>query len=85
MKKTQKPDTPTSEEALAPDPNTSITLIDLQNVIHIIDTVSKRGAFEGPELASVGALRTKIFNFLQAAKPEVEAGASEQKEEAKDE
>lgn len=47
---------------------------DLAAVIQIIDVCSKRGAFEGTELESVGAVRGRIAAFVQANAPEVPEG-----------
>jgi hypothetical protein len=44
-------------------------LADLAAVVRIIDTVSRRGAFEGPELADVGGLRNRFVTFLNANAP----------------
>jgi len=38
-------------------------LNDLAAVIQIIDVCSKRGAFEGPELASVGQVRDESLHL----------------------
>ena len=59
-----------------------VTLVDLHNVLQIIDTCSKRGAFEGSELTSVGQLRNKIANFLQAASVSAEEASKTSNEEA---
>jgi hypothetical protein len=50
-------------------------LNDLAAVVQMIDVCSKRGAFEGPELASVGALRTRFVEFLKANQPKDQAPA----------
>ena len=63
-------------EALAPDAP-GITLGDMATMVQIIDLCSKRGAFEGTELSTVGALRTSLVNFLEANKPAEEAPAGE--------
>ena len=48
-----------------------LNLNDLAGAVQVIDICSKRGAFEGAELADVGALRTRLVEFLQAnTKPE---------------
>jgi hypothetical protein len=49
-------------------------LNDLAAVIQIIDVCSKRGAFEGPELASVGQVRGRIAAFVEANAPKKEEG-----------
>lgn len=47
--------------------DTSLKLEDLANVINIIDVCSSRGAFKGEELLSVGSLRQKLHETIQAA------------------
>ena len=42
-------------------------LNDIATMVQIIDLVSRRGGFEGPELEAVGGLRSRIVAFLQAA------------------
>lgn len=55
---------------------------DLAAVIQIIDVCSKRGAFEGTELESVGAVRGRIAAFVQANAPKEEATEEAPAEEA---
>jgi len=50
------------EEVKAPQ----LALGDIEGCIKIIDIVTKRGAFEGSELADVGAVRNRLAAFLQA-------------------
>lgn len=50
------------EEVKAPQ----LALGDIEGCIKIIDIVTKRGAFEGSELADVGAVRNRLSAFLQA-------------------
>lgn len=47
----------------------SLTLADIQSVINLIDIVSARGAFKGPELCSVGTLRDTFERFLKVHAP----------------
>ena len=61
-----------AEEAQAP---VQLGLGDLAAVIQIIDVCSKRGAFEGTELESVGQVRGRIAQFVQANAPKQEAPA----------
>ncbi len=51
-----------------------VTLNDFAAIIRIIDVASRRGAFEGKELSSVGNVRDKVETFLAfyAPKPEGE-------------
>jgi hypothetical protein len=44
-----------------------LSINDIQGCVTIIDLVTKRGAFEGPELADVGAVRNRLDAFLKAA------------------
>lgn len=44
-----------------------VDLNDVQAVVQIIDVVSRRGAFEGGELAAIGQLRAKFASILEAA------------------
>ena len=54
---------------------------DIVAVVSIIDVVSSRGAFKGPELSSVGQLRDKLATFVEQNKPpEKETKNSEQNE-----
>lgn len=54
-----------TEQAPAPQLN----LNDLAAVVQMIDVCSRRGAYEGPELAAIGALRTRFAEFLKANAP----------------
>jgi hypothetical protein len=44
-------------------------LNDLAAVVQMIDIVSRRGAFEGPELTAIGALRSRFEAFVKASTP----------------
>tara|TARA_B100000809_G_C14734056_1_gene386086 strand:- start:285 stop:536 length:252 start_codon:yes stop_codon:yes gene_type:complete len=44
-----------------------LNLSDIRSCVSIIDIVTKRGAFEGAELADVGAVRNRLDTFLKAA------------------
>ena len=50
-----------SEEATQPE---SISLNDLQLCLQVIDLATERGAFRGPELSQIGAVRDKLATFL---------------------
>ena len=56
-----------------------LSLADIQAVVQIIDICSKRGAFEGAELESIGGLRGRVVGFLEANLPKEgeEAAASD--------
>ena len=51
------------EEQQAPQ----LGLRDIATMVNLIDLVSRRGGFEGPELETVGGLRTRVVEFLNAA------------------
>lgn len=65
-------------------PQVNITLQDLGTVVQIIDVVTKRGAFEGGELADVGALRNKIVEFVKKTQAESAARKQQEAESATD-
>ena len=46
-----------------------ISLQDIATVVQMIDVVSRRGAFEGNEMAGVGMLRNKMEVFLRQNAP----------------
>ena len=76
---TKVTETQGAEEAQAP---VQLGLGDLAAVIQIIDVCSKRGAFEGTELESVGAVRGRIAAFVQANAPQQEESGEAAAEEA---
>ena len=43
-----------------------LSLADLAAVVSIVDITTKRGAFEGAELESVGAVRNRFAAFVEA-------------------
>jgi hypothetical protein len=47
----------------------TLNLTDIAAVIQIIDVVTKRGAFEGNEMADVGSIRNRLEKFIKAAAP----------------
>lgn len=51
-------------------------LNDLAAVVQMIDVCSKRGAFEGPELAAIGTLRARFVDFLKANTPKDQQGGA---------
>lgn len=62
-----------AEDAQAP----GLSLQDIASMVQIVDLCSKRGAFEGAELETVGGLRTRIMAFLEANKPAEEGAVPE--------
>ena len=64
-----------TEQATAPEATTEaaapeLQIRDLALAVNVIDLCSKRGAFEGPELEQVGALRGRLAAFVKASLPE---------------
>ena len=59
-----------------------LSLNDIAAVVQIIDVVTKRGAFEGPELEAVGVLRNRFAKFIEARAPKKEEGETVEKAEA---
>ena len=53
-----------NQEAAQPQ----LSLQAIATSVQIIDICSRRGGFEGQELAAVGALRTRLVTFLDANK-----------------
>jgi hypothetical protein len=70
---TATPDGVTPPSAPA-QPEFSIT--DLQNLRAIVDLASKRGAFSGAELSSVGQVFDRLNAFLNAVAPQAPADQS---------
>ena len=57
----------TSPLATAEPDEQGLNLSDIRACVTIIDIVTKRGAFEGAEMADVGSVRNRLDNFLKAA------------------
>lgn len=55
----------------------SLGVNDLAAMVQVIDVCSKRGAFEGAELESVGILRGRVARFLEANRPPEEEKPAE--------
>ena len=66
--KEDKIDPTLTEEVAPPVENPGLSLNDITACVSIIDIVTKRGAFEGAELADVGAVRNRLAAFTDAAK-----------------
>lgn len=47
--------------------NPGLSLNDIASFVQIIDIASRRGAFEGREMADIGNLRNRTETFLRAA------------------
>ena len=50
-----------------------LSLQDIATSVQVIDICSRRGGFEGQELETVGALRTRLVTFLNANRAKDEA------------
>jgi len=48
---------------------TTITINDLQIIVNMIDVCTKRGAFEGSELLTVGQIREKVAAVIKMNTP----------------
>jgi hypothetical protein len=53
------------QQAQAP----TISMVDLQNLLMVIDLATQRGAFRGPELSQIGQLFDRVNTFVQHAMP----------------
>ncbi len=49
-----------------------LSVQDISNVLQIIDECARRGAFQGPELQSIGVVRDKLAAFVDAHNPAAE-------------
>ena len=76
----QQSTTPTPPVPTAEPDEQGLNLSDIRACVTIIDIVTKRGAFEGAELADVGSVRNRLDNFLKAA-AEAQKPAEEAKED----
>ena len=63
----QQSTTPTPSVPTAEPNEQGLNLSDIRACVTIIDIVTKRGAFEGAEMADVGSVRNRLDNFLKAA------------------
>ena len=62
-----------SEQAQQQQEPVQLSLQDIATVVQMVDVVSRRGGFEGNEMAGVGMLRNKLELFLRQNAPEGEA------------
>jgi hypothetical protein len=76
---------PTLTEEVAPPADAGLSLNDITACVSIIDIVTKRGAFEGPEMADVGAVRNRLAAFLDAAKAAQEPATDQATDQATEE
>jgi len=59
---------PTEDQVAEAAQEVGLSLQDISACVQVIDVVSSRGAIQGNEMTSVGALRDKLVSFLEAAK-----------------
>lgn len=69
---------------MAEENKSNISLQDIAACVHIIDIVTKRGAFEGSELGDVGTVRNRLAAFLDSNAPKEEADSVEDSDNAAD-
>ena len=62
-----------AEKAVETQEAPQLSLQDIATSVQVIDICSRRGGFEGQELETVGALRTRLVTFLNANRPQDEA------------
>jgi len=55
----------------------TLTLGDVSTMIQVVDMVSRRGGFEGQELAGVGMLRNKLVAFVNQNAPQQPEGVGD--------
>jgi len=55
-----------------------LSINDLQNLRAIVDTASRRGAFQAQEMTAVGAVYDRLSNFLNAVAPKQPEQQAEQ-------
>ena len=57
-------------EATTEAPEVQLGLADIAAAVQIIDITTKRGAFEGSELESVGGVRNRLAAFIDSHGPQ---------------
>jgi hypothetical protein len=82
--KEDKIDPTLTEEVAPPVENPGLSLNDITACVTIIDIVTKRGAFEGPEMADVGAVRNRLAAFVDAAKAAQEPASDQPSDQPTD-
>ena len=80
--KTAAPEAPeapavNNPEAAPADDGSQITIADLQAMANVIDAAVRRGAFGASEVADVGAVYTKLTNFLKMVAEQQKGQAGE--------
>jgi len=61
-----------AEQAVETKEAPQLSLQDIATSVQIVDICSRRGAFEGTELETVGGLRSRLVAFLEANRPQGE-------------
>lgn len=56
-----------------PNDEPRININDLADCVKVIDLCSRRGAFEGTELETIGQLRGRLVSFVNAMVPKEES------------
>ena len=74
----------TQEAQTEAAPVVQLSLADLAAVVQIVDITTKRGAFEGAELESVGAIRNRFAAFVEAQREAQEAEGATATDESGD-
>ena len=69
-----------NEQVQSQDSGSAIGLNDMALVVRIIDIAAERGTFKGPDLQTVGALRTKFVDFVKKHNPPAAEASSEGEE-----
>ena len=54
-----------------------LSIGDVAATVRVIDAVAERGAFKGPELETIGQLRGRLAEFVNANSPQPEATEEE--------
>jgi hypothetical protein len=59
-----------------------LSINDLQNLRAIVDTASRRGAFQAQEMSAIGSVYDRLSTFLNAVAPKQPEQAAEKPAEA---
>jgi len=61
-----------------PQETVTLTIGDVATVVQVIDVVTRRGGFQGNELASVGMLRNKLEAYVNQNAPQQQPDAMQE-------
>jgi len=61
-----------------PQETITLTIGDVATVVQVIDVVTRRGGFQGNELASVGMLRNKLEAYVNQNAPQQQPDAMQE-------